>query len=583
MKDKNTMENENVMANENIMKNKNIRKNKNSLGSVLYKIMSASKWMIFLTVLIITGTIATALFPPLVLERIVNSLTAQQQIPLYLALTYLGLLAISGLLESGQNVMITKFGQRVTHSLRSEMCAKLKRLPSAYFSQNEPGIITSRFVNDVDVVDSLFTNGIISMFADACKVISILVVIFYKSTGLGIIIILITPLLFAMTRLFQKRTLKAQLVNRVAVGKVNNHVPETIRNIRMIRTLFRQKYMEQKYDDYIEESYQAMDKSNLYDSIYSPIVIFISSCVIAVMMICAAMGGEIQQFFGITVGTAVAIIAYVSKVFEPLESIGMEIQNIQSAVAGVKRINEFLQEPEREETDSSIAKDIKKFTINTESNSCICFDHVGFSYDNDNIVLSDLRFTVESGESVTLVGRTGAGKSTIFRLLMGLYCPNEGRILVNGIDAAKIPDDQKRKLFGYVEQSFHMVSGTVAEQISLFDPSIGRNQVEAAARLVGLHESIMELTDGYDTPAEKISFSQGQLQLLSIARAVVAAPKILLLDEITANLDSDTERRILDALDRATQGRTVLSISHRFHEHTQNQRTIQIVNPSRGI
>lgn len=547
-------------------------KNKNSLGTVLYRIISASKWKVFLTILTIIGAIAAALFPPLVLERIVNSLTTQQQIPLYLALTYLGLLAISGLLESGQNVMITMFGQRVTHGLRSEMCGKLQRLPAAYFSKNESGIITSRFVNDVDVVDSLFTNGIISMFADACKVISILVVIFYKSTGLGVIIILITPLLFAMTRLFQKRTLKAQLVNRVAVGKVNNHVPETIRNIRMIRTLFRQKYMEQKYDDYIEESYQAMDKSNLYDSIYSPIVIFISSCVIAVMMICAAMGGEIQQFFGITVGTAVAIIAYVSKVFEPLESIGMEIQNIQSAVAGVKRINEFLQEPEREETDSSLATE--KLTKNTES--CICLDHVGFSYDNDNVVLSDLSFTVESGESITLVGRTGAGKSTIFRLLMGLYSPNEGRVVVNGVNADKIPDTQKRKLFGYVEQSFHMVSGTVAEQISLFDPGISKKQVEAAALLVGLHESIMELADGYDTPAEKIAFSQGQLQLLSIARAVVAGPKILLLDEITANLDSDTERRILGALDRATQGRTVLSISHRYQEHTHNQRTVQI-------
>ncbi len=323
-------------------------KNKNSLGSVLRKIISSSKWMTLMTVIIIAGAIATALLPPLVLEHIVNRLTAHQPIPLYLALIYFGLLALSGLLESGQNVMITVFGQKVTHGLRSEMCAKLQRLPAAYFARHEAGKTTSRFVNDVDVVDSLFTNGIISMFADACKVLSILAVIFYKSMGLGILMLWVTPLLFVMTRLFQKRILKAQLANRAAVGKVNNHVPETIRTIRMIRTLFRQKYMEQKYDDYIEESYHATDKSNLYDSIYSPIVIFISSCVIAVMMICAALGGQVQQFFGVTVGTAVAIIAYVNKVFDPLESIGMEIQNIQSAVAGVKRINEFLNEPERE-------------------------------------------------------------------------------------------------------------------------------------------------------------------------------------------------------------------------------------------
>ena len=392
-------------------------KNKNSLGSVLRKIISSSKWMTLMTVIIIAGAIATALLPPLVLEHIVNRLTAHQPIPLYLALIYLGLLALSGLLESGQNVMITVFGQKVTHGLRSEMCAKLQRLPAAYFARHEAGKTTSRFVNDVDVVDSLFTNGIISMFADACKVLSILAVIFYKSLGLGILMLCVTPLLFVMTRLFQKRILKAQLANRAAVGKVNNHVPETIRTIRMIRTLFRQKYMEQKYDDYIEESYHATDKSNLYDSIYSPIVIFISSCVIAVMMICAALGGQVQQFFGVTVGTAVAIIAYVNKVFDPLESIGMEIQNIQSAVAGVKRINEFLNEPEREKTDESVTG--KGPIPNTKP--CICFDHVSFCYDKENTVLNDLCFKVESGEAVTLVGRTGAGKSTIFRLQLGLY------------------------------------------------------------------------------------------------------------------------------------------------------------------
>ena len=547
-----------------------------SLRTVLYKIISKSKMMTILTVIIIAGAIAAALFPPLILERIVNLLTAKQQVPLYLAGAYFILIALSGLLESGQNIMITLFGQKVTHGLRSEMCAKLQRMPAAYFTNHEPGKITSRFVNDVDVVDSLFTNGIISMFADACKVLSILAVIFYKSTGLGIIMILVTPLLFAMTRIFQKRMLKAQLANRVAISKVNNHVPETIRNIRMIRTLFRQKYMEQKYDDYIEESYRATDKSNFYDSVYSPIVIFISSCIIAIMMIFAAKGGQAQQFFGITVGTAVAVIAYVNKVFDPLESIGMEIQNIQSAVAGVKRINEFLQEPEREETDSSITH--MKFDSCTKP--CISFENVSFSYDNKNTVFNDLCFTVESGEAITFVGKTGAGKSTIFRLLLGLYSPSTGRVLVNGVDAKKIPDDQKRKLFGYVEQSFHPVSGTVAEQISLFDPTISQKQVEDAAKLVGLHESILTLEDGYSTPFEKAAFSQGQFQLLSIARAVVASPKILLLDEITANLDSDTERRIIDALERASYGRTVLSISHRLQEYTHNHRIVQVTGQS---
>lgn len=545
-------------------------KHEKSLGAVLRRVVAASRAASILTVLVIALAVVTALFPPLVLERVVNDLTGGHPVPLQLALSYLGLTALSGMLESGQNVMITVLGQKVTHGLRSALCAKLRRLPAAYFTSHEAGKITSRFVNDVDTVDSLFTDGIVSMFADGCKVISILIVIFYKSTGLGLLMLLVTPLLFAMTRLFQRRMLKAQLENRVAVSKVNNHVPETIRNIRTIHVLAREKYMEQRYDDYIGESYRASDKSNLYDSIYSPIVLFVSSVVIAVMMVCAAMGGDVRELFGISVGTAVAVIAYVGKVFEPLENIGMEIQNIQSAVAGVQRIDEFLAEPERELPDGSGTAGT------TGAAPIVRFDRVRFGYGDGADVLRELSFTVGRGESVTFVGRTGAGKSTIFRLLLGLYRPIEGRVEIGGMDACGIPDEKKRRLFGYVEQSFHPVEGTVAEQISLFDPAIGREQVEHAAGLVGLQESILALPDGYGTPVSDAAFSQGQFQLLSIARAVAASPEILLLDEITANLDSDTERRVLDALGRAAEGRTVLSISHRLQQRAGGQRVIRI-------
>lgn len=545
-------------------------KHEKNLGAVLRGAVAASTATSIFMVLIIVLAVITALFPPLILERVVNDLTAGQSIALSLALSYLGFITLSGLLESGQNVMITVFGQKVTHGLRSALCAKLRRLPAAYFTSHEAGKIASCFVNDVDTVDSLFTDGIIGMFADGCKVISILIVIFYKSTGLGFLMLLVTPLLFFMTRLFQKRMLKAQLENRVAVSKVNNHVPETIRNIRMIHVLLRERYMEQRYDDYISESYRATDKSNLYDSIYSPIVIFVSSCVIAVMMICAAMGGGIREFFGISVGTAVAVIAYVGQVFQPLESLGMEIQNIQSAVAGVKRIDEFLAEPERKmPNDSNAEKD-------SDAVAVVRFDHVHFGYSDNIDVLQNLSFTVNRGEAVTFVGRTGAGKSTAFRLLLGLYRPLEGRVLIEGLEASNIPDEKKRHLFGYVEQCFHLVEGTVAEQISLFDPTVSREQVESAAKLVGLHDSILALPHGYDTPASEVTFSQGQFQLLSIARAVAASPEILLLDEITANLDSDTEHHVLDALERAAEGRTVLSISHRLQEHTNGKRMIRI-------
>lgn len=540
------------------------------LVAVLKKIIREEIMLTTGLVITITGSICFALIPPLILEHVINRFTSGQQVTLQLALLYFAIIAVSNIFDAVKEVLITVFGQKVTRGLRHVMCAKISSLSASYFSKNAVGTITSRFVNDVDTIESLFDNGIIGMFADACTVISILLVIFLKSTGLGILMLFVTPLIFLMTRLFQKRMLEAQIENRIAIGKVNNHVPETIRNIRMIHSFYKQKYMEQKYDDYIQESYQAVEKSNLYDSVYSPIIIFISSCVISVMMILSSMGGGIQTFFGMSVGTAVAIIAYVGKVFEPIESIGMEIQNIQSAVAGVKRIDEFLNEPDNWKTDTSITCT----KVLHEKSFDICFDKVKFGYDVDNIILDEFSCVIQPGENVTLVGRTGAGKSTIFRLLLGLYRPLSGSVKIFGEDACQIPDTQKRKLFGYVEQSFQMVSGTVADQIALFDETITREQIENAAKLVGLHETILALKAGYDTVGDECMFSCGQLQLLSIARAVVADPAIMLLDEITANLDANTQQNVLNALRRASQNRTVISISHRLNE--QNGKTIMV-------
>lgn len=536
-----------------------------SIFSVIRKMAEKSKGTIALTLLVVAASVVMTLFPPLILERIVNRLTENETAAAAVAFGYLGMLAVSGILESLQNVMLTVMGQKLTHSVRSGMCGKLSRLQAGYFTRTESGKIASRFVNDVDAVDSLFSNGIVGMFANACRIIGILFVIFYKSLGLGLLIVCIVPALFGMTRYIQKRMLKAQMANRAAIGKVNNHVPETIRNMRSIRALSLQKYMEKKYDVYIEESYRALEKTNFYNAIYSPVVVCISSCVIAVMMVCSSMGSAMQQFFGITVGSAVAIIAYVSKVFGPIESIGMEIQNIQTAIAGIRRIDEFLEEEEAEFPEEEEPQ-------GTE----VHFDRVSFAYDPAHPVLRELSFTVKEGENVTLVGRTGAGKSTVFRLLLGLYRPQQGRVTVGGVEANRIAAGSRRSYMGYVEQQFKPVMGTVAEQITLFDGGFDRSEVEETAKLVGLHEKILSLPAGYETPMERADFSQGELQLLSIARAVIAKPKIMLLDEITANLDSVTEARVLEVLKKASEGRTVISISHRIHEKLQQGRLITI-------
>mgnify|MGYP004644803515 CR=1 FL=1 len=558
--------------------------------------------MSFSTLIFITGAVVTSLIPPLILEKMVDELTIGSMPAVRSIVLYMFFIALAGIMESGQNVVIIALGQKITHGVRSAMCKKLTRMKTEYFVDNEAGRTASYFVNDVDAVDSLFTNGIVSMFADACKVVSIIAIIFVKSVGLGIIIVILTPVLMIMTRQFQKRMLAAQIKNRIAIAKVNNHVPETIKNIRTIKNLALERYMEQKYDKYIEESYKATDKSNLYDSIYSPIIIFISSFVVAILMVFSSFGGIFSSFFGITVGSAVAIISYVGKVFDPLESIGMEIQNIQSAIAGIERINEYMRSAEDEyRVNNNIKKDIHSDMHNDErsnnansniissttinpnssitndsnnpdsrfannSNNIIEFRNVSFSYDGNNNVLNNYSLSIEKGERVVLSGRTGVGKSTIFRLIMGLYEPQKGQILIKGKEAHTISEDERRKIFGYVEQQFHPVTGSIKDQITLHDDSYTMEEIIDAAKIAGIHDIIMLLKDGYDTLYEKAELSQGQMQLLQVARAVVSDPEIMLLDEMTANLDSNTEKNILNALLNASKGRTVISISHRLME-----------------
>lgn len=534
-------------------------KHRKGLPYVIQQTIQKNKGLALGLIFTIVGAIVFTLLPPLVLEKIVNKISDGESRVLSLAICYFLALIIAGLFDASKEFMITVFGQKVTRGLRHEMCGKLSRLQASYFVQNEAGKTTSRFVNDVDTVESLFSNGVVSMFVDGCKVLSIILVIWTKSLGLGILMLLVTPLLFLLTRFFQKRMLKAQLQNRVAIGKVNNQVPETITNIRMIRSFHKQKYMEQRYDTAIQESYHAVEKSNLYDSIYSPIIITVSAILVAVMMILSATGGTMQLFFGMKVGTAVAIIAYVGKVFDPLEAIGMEIQNIQSAVAGVARINEFLEEPEIKAFDTETGKN--PIVLQTEKG--IRIDDVDFAYEEGKNILNHLSLQIKAGENVTLMGRTGAGKSTIFRLLLGLYEPENGKVLIFGCDAVKIPSRERRRLFGYVEQNFTLIPGTVRDQITLFDDELSSEQVECAVKLAGIHKHILSLSNGYDTVCQMQLFSQGQLQLLSIARAVVSNPQILLLDEMTANLDSATEQQVMSALREASKNRTVISISHR--------------------
>ena len=517
------------------------------------------------TVLCVAASVAASLLPPLLLARVIDRLTAGLPLSFLAVLLYFGSLALEGVFTSAQESLLVLFGQRMTHALRSEMSRKLSRLPAGTLAEQNPGEVAARFSGDVDTVEALFTSGIISMAADACRIVSIMGVIAVKNTGLALILLLVLPLFAVFTRHVQKRMLAAQLDNRRAVAAVSGQVPETLHNIRTIRALGLEDYMERRYDRCIGDSYAAMERTNFYDAVYSPVVLLLNAAVVGIVMLLSASGNaQLLTLFGMSVGTSVAVINYISRIFAPIESLGMEIQTIQSAMAGVRRIDAFLDQPER--TIPPARREAARGDVE--------FAHVTFGY-GERHVLKDFSMTVKQGEQVTLVGRTGAGKSTVFKLLLGLYQPEAGTVTIGGVKVGDITDRERRTCIGCVEQHFSRVPGTVLEQITLGDPRITGEMARAAAALAGIDAAIRALPEGYDTVCTEGIFSQGEWQLLSIARAAAADPAVLLLDEITANLDAETEARVLEALRRASAGRTVLSVSHRVYEDLGG-RTIEI-------
>ena len=520
-------------------------------AAVAHRLLSAG------TLICAALSVLASLLPPLLLARVIDRLTGGIPLTFAAALMYFGSLALEGVLASAQETLLEILGQKMTHALRAEMSQKLTRLPAATLSAQDPGELAARFSGDVDTVEALFTSGVISMAADACRILSILAVIAVKNAGLALILLPVLPLLAAFTRHVQRRTLAAQMENRRAVAAISAQVPEALHNIRTIRALGLEDYMSARYDRRIGKSYAAVEKTNFYDAVYSPVVLTLNAAVVGVVMLLSASGdARVLTLFGMSVGTSVAVINYISRIFAPIESLGMEIQTIQSAMAGVKRINAFLAQPERaaQAAESAVVP-----------RGDVAVDHVTFGY-GGRTVLSDLSFTVKAGEQATLVGRTGAGKSTVFKLLLGLYRPEKGTVTIGGVDVSQITDRQRRSCIGCVEQHFARVPGTVLDQITLGDPHITRDMARKAARLAGLDAAICAFPDGYDTRCTDGMFSQGEWQLLSIARAAAADPAVLLLDEITANLDAQTEARVLEALRRASAGRTVISISHRIYE-----------------
>lgn len=519
-------------------------------------------------VFVVGAVVAASLLPPQILRLIVDEhlMTGRGEGLLSMGVLYLAAFALVGLFDFLKGWLLTTAGQSIVKNVRSEMQRKLTRLPAGYFTKNSSGQIASKFINDVDNISTLFTSGVVSMAIDCFKIIGIIASIWIFSSAMGIFALCLVPVIVLLTRFFKVRMLRSQKANLTELGKVNNHIGESIRNILMIKAFHKEKYMEGRYRKYLAENYRTMNQVNLYDSCYSPIIQVMTACSIGFILYLAAGGSE--NILGISIGQVTASVNLITNLFSPVDSLGTELSAIQKGMSGIDSVKDFLRQPEEAGK--------QEFPELSDQELALEFEHVSFSYEEGRDVIKDFTLKISSGENVVLVGRTGAGKSTLFKLAAGILQPDMGRVLVNGVDTYRIAGSQKRKLFGYVQQDFSFVKGDVWSQISLGDPQISKEDIVRAIEFVGMKEVIEGLPEGFDTPAEEHLFSQGQRQLLAIARAVVADPKILLLDEVTANLDTVTEEKIVNVLKKAGGGRTIFSIAHRPRAFDAAERKITL-------
>lgn len=533
---------------------------KNSLVKTsIINVIKGNKSLAVILALMIIGVVAAGLIPPQVLKYIIDNNFMKKSTDglLLSALIYMGVILFIGILIFIKEAILTVIGQKITKEIRYEMMVKLHKINAEFFTQNESGSVVSRFTNDVDAINSMFTSGMIGMIIDCLKISGIVVSIWIFSWRLGIIILLLLPVIYFITRLFQKKMLIAQLENRKLTGKVNNHISESFKNIQMIKSFSKEAYMEKRYKDVLMDNFQTIERVNFYDSVFSPVIIIIKAVVIALVVIFSA---KQLNIFNMSLGMIAASIDLITSLFNPIESLGMELQNIQQSISGIRRVNEFYDE--REDDKKVDYTDIKS-AVNKKLN--LSFDNVSFCYEGGTEILKDINLQIKPDEKVTFAGRTGVGKTTLFKLVLGLLKPTKGSITINGINVYDIPNCYKRNIFGYVDQGLNIVNGTVAEQVSLKDSSISMEQIKEALDFVGMTDYVQNLENGYNTEVKNENiFSQGQKQLIAIARAIVTNPPILLLDEITANLDSITEDKIVSVLQKAGKNHTILSISHRL-------------------
>ncbi|MEG7527818.1 ABC transporter ATP-binding protein [Streptococcus mitis] len=552
-------------------------RNKKEQWAVLKRLMSYLKPYGLLTFLALSFLLATTVIKsviPLVASHFIDQyLSNLNQLAVTVLLVYYGLYILQTLAQYVGNLLFARVSYSIVRDIRRDAFANMEKLGMSYFDKTPAGSIVSRLTNDTETISDMF-SGILSSFISAVFIfLTTLYTMLVLDFRLTALVLLFLPLIFLLVNLYRKKSVKIIEKTRSLLSDINSKLAENIEGIRIIQAFNQEKRLQVEFDEINQEHLVYAYRSVALDALFlRPAMSLLKLLGYAVLM---AYFGYRGLYLGITAGTMYAFIQYINRLFDPLIEVTQNFSTLQTSMVSAGRVFALIDERTYEPLQENGQAVIKEGNIR--------FEHVCFSYDGKHPILDDISFSVNKGETIAFVGHTGSGKSSIINVLMRFYEFQSGRVLLDDVDIRNYSQEELRKNIGLVLQDPFLYHGTIKSNIAMYQ-EISDEQVKDAASFVDADSFIQELPQGYDAPVSErgSSFSTGQRQLLAFARTVASQPKILILDEATANIDSETESLVQTSLAKMRQGRTTIAIAHRLST-IQDANCIYVLDKGRII
>ena len=551
--------------------------NKQEQWTVLKRLLGYLKPYSLLTLLALSFLLATTVIKsiiPLVASHFIDQYLGNlSQFAVTVLIVYYGLYILQTLIQYIGNLLFARVSYSIVRDIRKDAFANMEKLGMSYFDKTPSGSIVSRLTNDTETISDMF-SGLLSSFISAIFIfvttLYTMMILDFRLTGL---VLLFLPLIFILVNLYRKKSVKIIEKTRSFLSDINSKLAESIEGIRIIQAFNQEKRLQEEFDEINEEHYVYANRSVALDALFlRPAMSLLKLLGYAVLM---AYFGYRGLYIGMTAGTMYAFIQYINRLFDPLIEVTQNFSILQTSMVSAGRVFALIDQSNYEpvQADSELAI--------IEGN--IRFEHVCFSYDGVNQILDDISFSVKKGETIAFVGHTGSGKSSIINVLMRFYEFQSGRVLIDNVDIRNYSHQELRKNMGLVLQEPFLYHGTIKSNIAMYQ-EISDEEVKAAAEFVDADAFIQELPQGYNSPVSErgSSFSTGQRQLLAFARTVASQPKILILDEATANIDSETETLVQNSLEKMRKGRTTIAIAHRLST-IQDANCIYVLDKGRII